>query len=83
MSNKTTYFGPRVSYRTSAAQSDQTVIVDARPARVLSRVTTASATSLVLEDGEMAIAAHSGNTAKLVWRSGVTTYQSTLTGSVL
>jgi len=50
------------------------VNADVRGARLLSRLTTASATSVILNDGEFAVMFHSGNSCRLCFRSGVSTY---------
>jgi hypothetical protein len=50
------------------------VNADVRGARLLSRATTASATSVILNDGEMAIMFQSATSCRLCFRSGNTTY---------
>ena len=96
MSNRTTNFGPRVSFTTTAADagpvhvyvpSTGTLEAAGRLVKsgteIASNLTTASLTSLTLADGEIRLGGHSGNNVKIWFRSGVTTYQSTLTGAVL
>jgi hypothetical protein len=97
MSGLTTNFGPRVSFTTSAAQSSvpvhvhipshATLTVAGREiisgTQIMSNLTTASLTSVDLADGEFRFGAHSGNGVKIWFRSGVTVYQSTLTGAVI
>ena len=58
--------------------------VDVRGARLLSRLTTASITSAIINDGEFMVGFHSGNSCRLCFRSGATTYTViATTGAVL
>jgi hypothetical protein len=58
----------------SAASKAPTSTLNVQGARFLSRLTTASATSLILRDGEFAVMFHSGNSCRLCFRSGNSTY---------
>jgi hypothetical protein len=74
VSIRTTYFGPLVSFRTVASAPSSSIIVDARPASLLPKLSAvASLTSATLLDGEMALES-SVTSAVLKIRSGVTTY---------
>jgi hypothetical protein len=60
------------------------VNADVRGARLLSRATTASATSVILNDGEFAVMFQSATSCRLCFRSGNTTYTwIATTGAVL
>lgn len=87
MSNLTTWLGPRVSFRTSAAQSDVPVHVQIPSTATLdlagvaavkfSNITTASPTSTFIPDAFLSICSHSGNSMVIAIRSGATTYRFT------
>lgn len=69
---------------TLAGHTVSTSTVNLQSARLLSRATTASATSLIIADGEFAIAFQSVSSCRLVYRSGNTTYTwIATTGAVL
>ena len=90
-SGRTTYLGPRVSFRTSASDAGPVHIhvpstatfeadgrVNFQAATLLSKATTASVTSLVVGDGELMItdvAVGANAAAVLAFRSGNTTYR--------
>lgn len=88
MSTRTTYFGPRVSFRTSLSDAGPVHVrgdssstfewdgkVDLSGGNTYSRQTTASYASTTLNDGEFAVGDVSVTSAVLYFRSGVTTYQ--------
>ena len=87
MSELTTYLGPKVSFRTSAAQSNVPVHVQfpstgtvelANVAAIkFSAITTASPVSTFIPDGFLSIVSHSGNSLVIAIRSGATTYRFT------
>ena len=93
MSTKTTYFGPRVSFRTSASDagpvhvrldSASTLEFAAVAPVKFSNITTASPVSTFIPDGFLSIVSHSGNSIVIAIRSGATTYRFTNdAGSVL
>lgn len=87
MSQRTTYFGPRVSFRTTLADagpvhvygdSSSTLewdgIVNFQSASLRPSAETVSASSTVLDDGEFAVTSVSDSSCVLAFRSGVTTY---------
>ena len=66
-------FGGNVQVGSSTSLAPS-INADLRGARLLSRATTASATSLILNDGEFAVMFQSVTSARLCFRSGNTTY---------
>lgn len=92
-SNRTTNFGPRVSFTTTKADagpvhvrfpSAGTVDFAAVAPIKFSGITTASPTSTFIPDGFLSIVSHSANSIVIAIRSGATTYRFTNdAGSVL
>ena len=85
-SNRTTDFGPRVSFATTKSDpgpvhveipSGATFTVPAVAGLSFSDVTTASPTSTFIPDGFLSIVSHSGNSIVIAIRSGATTYSFT------
>lgn len=83
-SQKTTYFGPLVSYRTSKSHagpvhveipSHGTLEVAAETGIRMSGATSASMTSLLLPDGHLSIGSVSVTSATIYFRSGNTIYE--------
>lgn len=82
-SNRTTNFGPRVSYSTTKGDagpvhvlfpSAGTVEFANVAAAKFSDITTASPTSTFIPDGFLSVVSHSANSIVLALRSGATTY---------
>ena len=68
----------------ASSYNASTAVLSAQSARFLSRNTTASATSVIQQDGEFLVAFVSATSARLCFRSGVTTYTwIATTGAVL
>ena len=93
MSYRTTYLGPRLSFRTTLADAGPVHVqypsgatldlADVAPIK-FSNITTASPVSTFIPDGHLSIVSHSGNSIVLAIRSGATTYRFTNdAGSVL
>lgn len=85
MSTRTTYFGPRVSLRTTQSDvnadihfqvpSNATFEIANEHGIKMSGATTASFTSLTLPDQHLSIGSVSATSATIYFRSGVTIYQ--------
>lgn len=85
-SGRTTFLGPRVSFRTSKSDagpvhvqipSTATLDLAGVSAVKFSNITTASPTSVFVQDGFLSIVSHSGNSIVIAIRSGATTYRFT------
>ena len=83
-SNRTTKFGPRVSFTTTKSDagpvhveipSDGTLEVAAETGIKMSGATSASMTSLLLPDGHLSIGSVSVTSATIYYRSGNTIYE--------
>lgn len=84
MSFNTTELGPRVSVTNPVLSDPASPVLDLSDAALVSAQTSASASSVVLADGELAVTEVSATSAVIAFRSGVTTYQFIAdTGSVL
>lgn len=84
-SNRTTNFGPFVSFRSTARNPDapRVELTGVAPL-VFSGITTASPTSTIIPDGHLAIVSHSANSMVIAIRSGATMYEfANLRGGVL